>query len=332
MGQDTERLQVAVTRRTDAEAALAAEEKALVVARRAIADRREGLAKLTGQVGALRSRAAAAEAEIGRLSGRARRGARPGRAGRRPTSAALQAEAGGLDEGEVDLDERHEVVAVALAEAQDRLAALQADEREAERDRSTWAARRDALALSLARKDGSGHLLAGDVAGVLGTVASLITVQPGSEAAVAAALGAVADAVAVASPAEAAAALQQLKDEDAGRAGLLVGGLADDRAADQLAGRCRPARAGPIDLSSSPRRRCARRSPARCAGSPSSATLGRRAPAGRDPAGRPRGDGRGRPARRRLGRRRQCQRAVAARGPGRGRRGGGAARRGPGPA
>jgi len=220
---DAERLDAAVTRRTDAEAALAAEEKSLVAARRAIADRREGLARLTGQVGALRSRAAAAEAEIGRLdTALAEARGRVERA--QGDLEALQAEAGGLDEGEVDLDVRHEAAARALAEVQDRLALLQAEEREAERDRSTFAARRDALALSLTRKDGHGHLLASDLPGVLGTVAQLVTVQPGHEAAVAAALGAVADAVAVASPADAAGALRHLKDADAGRAGLLVGG------------------------------------------------------------------------------------------------------------
>ncbi|HTL23974.1 MAG TPA: chromosome segregation protein SMC [Mycobacteriales bacterium] len=221
--EDADRLEAAITRRTDAEAALASEEKALVAARRAIADRREGLATLTGQVGALRSRAAAAEAEIGRLSGALQEAqVRVQRA--QADLAALQAQAGGLDEGEVDLDERHETVAAALAEAEDRLAALLADEREAERDRSTYAARRDALQLSLTRKDGHGHLLESDVPGVLGTVAQLLTVEHGHEVAVAAALGAVADAVAVASPADAAAALRRLKDADAGRAGLLVGG------------------------------------------------------------------------------------------------------------
>jgi chromosome segregation protein len=249
MGQDTERLQTAVTRRTDAEGALAAEEKALVAARRAIADRREGLAKLTGQVGALRSRATAAEAEIGRLSGQLDEAvARVDRAV--ADLESLQAQAGGLDEGELDLDERHESVATGLAAAQDRLAALQADEREAERDRSTWAARRDALALSLARKDGSGRLLEDDVAGVLGTVAKLVTVEAGHEVAVAAALGAVADAVAVASPADAAAALQHLKSHDAGRAGLLVSGAshADDEPWPTLPSHARWA----IDLLESP--------------------------------------------------------------------------------
>jgi chromosome segregation protein len=224
---DAGTLRDAVTRRTDAEGALAAEEKALVAAVRAVADRREGMARLTGQVAALRSRSTAAEAELGRLF-TALEEARS-RAGRAQADLeALQVEAGGLDEGEVDLDERHEQAATALAQAQDRLAALQADEREAERERSTWAARRDALALSLARKDGAGALLAADLPGVLGSVAAVVQVQPGSETAVAAALGAVADAVAVASPAVAVTALGRLKEDDAGRAGLLVGGAAHD--------------------------------------------------------------------------------------------------------
>jgi chromosome segregation protein len=228
---DGQRLDSAVTRRTDAEASLAAEEKALVAAVRAVADRREGLARLRGQVGALRSRAEGAEAEIGRLAAAlADAHTRVERA--QADLDALQAEAGGLDQGEVDLDDKHEQAAEALALAQDRLAALQVDEREAERDRSTFAARRDALALSLTRKDGSGALLAGDLPGVLGSVAALVTIQHGHEHAVAAALGAVADAVAVATPAAAVAALAQLKAEDAGRAGLLVGGGAYDDAGE----------------------------------------------------------------------------------------------------
>ena len=221
--EDRRRLEDDVTRRTDAEAQLSAEERALVAAVRAVADRREGLARLTGQVGALRSRAAAAEAELGRLAGAlAEARARVGRAA--ADLEALQAEAGGLDDGEVDLDERHESAAAALTEAQERLTALQETEREVERERSTWAARRDALSLSLARKDGSGALLEADLPGVLGAVAALVQVRPGSETAVAAALGGVADAVAVASPSDAAAALARLRSDDAGRAGLLVGG------------------------------------------------------------------------------------------------------------
>ena len=59
--------------------------------------------------------------------------------------------------------------------------------------------------------------------GLLGSVAALVTVEPGFEGALAAALGAVADAVAVGSADDATTALHLLKADDAGRAGLLVG-------------------------------------------------------------------------------------------------------------
>ncbi len=224
---DTEQLAAAVARRAEVEAALAAQEKALVTAVRAVADRREGLARLRGQVGALRSRSAAASAELGRLAG-ALDEARARAARARTGLEALQDQAGGLDEGEVGLDARHEAASLGLTAAEQWLAGLQAQERDAERDRSTWAARRDALAMSLARKDGTGALLAAGLPGLLGTVAALVRVQPGAEQAVAAALGAVANAVAVASSADAADAVRRLRADDAGRAGLLVGGSAYD--------------------------------------------------------------------------------------------------------
>ena len=225
---DAELLRDAIARRTDVEAALASQEQALVAAVRAIADRREGLARLRGQVGALRSRSAAAQAELGRLA--AASGEATGRAARAHRElSALQEQAGGLDDGEVGLDARHEVAVAALDGAEGALLALQADERDAERDRATWAARRGALGMSLARKDGCGAVMAGGLEGVLGTVAALLRVEPGAEAAIAAALGGVADAVAVDSTATAAEVLGRLRRDDAGRAGLLVGGAAYDR-------------------------------------------------------------------------------------------------------
>ena len=177
---DRARLDDAVTVRTDAEAALTAEERALVVARRAVADRREGLARLTGQVGALRSRAAGAQAELGRLAG-ALDDARARRERAQAELAALEQQAGGLDAGEQDLDERHEHAVAALDAARERQAALQTAERAAERERSTWTARREALELSLAR-DGAAALAGSGQDGVLGTVASLVTVRPGLRA------------------------------------------------------------------------------------------------------------------------------------------------------
>jgi chromosome segregation protein len=217
----------AVAHRQDLERRLSEAERALVAAARAVADRREGLAKLVGQVNAMRTRATAAAEEIARLAAAA------GDARQRAAAAdaaldQLQAQVGVLDEGEFGLDERHEAAVAAHAQAEARKRELAEAEREAERERSTWTARRDALAMGLTRKDGAGALLAAGsrLPGVLGSVAALLTVAPGHEAALAAALGAVADAIAVASPDDAAAAMELLKADDAGRAGLVIGGAA----------------------------------------------------------------------------------------------------------
>ena len=87
---DQERLAEAVERRQELERQLAEAEKALVAAVKAIADRREGLAKLTGQVNAARTRTAtrgrgdrAAGRRARRRAGAGRGGAGRGRRGRR---------------------------------------------------------------------------------------------------------------------------------------------------------------------------------------------------------------------------------------------------------
>ena len=218
------RLTEAIEVRTLAESSLEAEERRLSASRRAAADHREELARLAGQVAAQRSRVAAGEAEIGRLTA-AREEARA-RSGRSAGDvAALEQQVAGLDAGEFGLDVAHERATTALTEIESRLAALRVQEREAERERAAMLARREALELGLQRKDGAGALLAAgeSVSGVLGSVAAVLSVEPGYESAVAAALGAAADAVAVSSLDAAVDALHWLKKHDAGRAGLVVG-------------------------------------------------------------------------------------------------------------
>jgi chromosome segregation protein len=222
---DRTALAAAVELRQQLEVQLREEDQRLAAVHRAIADRREGLATLNGEVAAMRTRAKAADDEIGRLSTSLAAATERAAAAHRDY-AAVESQIAGLDAGEVDLDARYESAAAALAEAEERLTALQDEEREVERQRSAAAARRDALALGLARRDGHGALLAAKdrLPGVLGTVAEVVSVEAGYEAAVAAALGAAADAVAVASLADAAAALRMLKQDEAGRAGIVVGG------------------------------------------------------------------------------------------------------------
>ena len=94
-------------RRQAAEDAAAEEERRVAGLQRAAADRREGLARLHGQVNALRSRAAAADEEIGRLTlAREDAVARAERAQRDFT--ALETRVAGLDAGEEGLDAEHE--------------------------------------------------------------------------------------------------------------------------------------------------------------------------------------------------------------------------------
>ena len=224
LAADRARLAEAVRDRQALEQRLAAAERALAAAVRAVADRREGLARLGGQVEAVRTRLAAKAEEIERLAAAAAE-ARERAAAAQAGFDGLQSEVGVLDAGELGLDARHEAAVAAYEAVRARVRSLTEAEREVERDRATWSARREALALGLTRKDGAGALLAAGtrLPGLLGSVAALLTVRPGHEAALAAALGGIADAVAVASPDDAAAALRLLKEDDGGRAGLLVG-------------------------------------------------------------------------------------------------------------
>ena len=157
--QARQALQQAVADRQQGERELADAERALVAAARAAADRREGLAKLAGKVNALRSRASAGGDEIARL-GAAASQARERAAAARSELEAASGEVGALDQGELDLDSRHEAALARHAETARRLTELTEQLRAAEQQRSTWSARRDALALGLTRKDGAGTLLA----------------------------------------------------------------------------------------------------------------------------------------------------------------------------
>ncbi|MEU9232666.1 AAA family ATPase [Streptomyces subrutilus] len=207
--------------RAELERELAEEERRLRDAARAIADRREALARLTGRLGAARSRAGAAQAEIDRLVA-ARDEAEVRAAAAQEEYEALAQEVGGLDEASED--GAYEAARAALAEAEAALAAARDAVTSAERSRAAVSARRDALALGLRRKDGTGVLLAARerLAGLLGPAAERLSVAPGYEAAVAAALGSAADALAVSSPASAAEAIRHLRTTDAGRATFLI--------------------------------------------------------------------------------------------------------------
>ncbi|MEU8068396.1 MULTISPECIES: chromosome segregation protein SMC [unclassified Micromonospora] len=236
--EDQIRLAEAVEHRQELERQLAAAERELVAAAKAIADRREGLARLTGQVNSARARTTSAGEEIERLA--AAHTDALGRAEKAQADLdAVAEQSTEADRDNADLDARHDEAVAVHERAQAAVRSLTDGERAAEKDAATWKAREEALAMGLRRKDGAGELLAraDQVPGLLGSLAGLLTVAPGDEAALAAALGGLADAVAVSGVDEAVEAMRLLKISDAGRAGLLVGSPAGpgmDGSADAL--------------------------------------------------------------------------------------------------
>ncbi|MEV5412677.1 chromosome segregation protein SMC [Thermopolyspora sp. NPDC052614] len=262
--QAQEILEEAVARREEAEREFADEERRLAERARAAADARERLARLRGEVASARSRAEAAGQEIGRLTAAledARRRAETAQAehdaAEREEPAAdpqLAEELAMAQEGVEaarDAVEAAKAVAeeakaglaaprTALAAAEARVAAARKADQEAQRAVAALQARREALELGLAKgADGAGSLLAaassGALTGVLGPFAALLSVRPGAEAAIAAVLADAAEAVAVESLPAAVAALELLRRDDAGRAGLVIAGTPGERRADPSA-------------------------------------------------------------------------------------------------
>jgi len=218
-------LNAAISERTSAEAALAAEDARLHAATRAVADRREGLARIAGQVAAAKSRLDARSAEIERLDERlAEARDRADQAAQEFT--ALETQVAGMDAGELGLDSEHDESSRALADAEKELESAKLEEQEAERERAGAIARLEALEQGMARRDGGAAILAATdtMSGILGSVAALMQIENGWESAIAAALGSAADAIAVSSTDAAENAVRMLRRDDAGRAALVVVG------------------------------------------------------------------------------------------------------------
>ncbi len=217
----------AIADRQAAEEAYTAEDRRVADELRAAADRREGLARLAGQVQAVNERITRRARDVARLTEAADAAKLWAEAAAREFTA-LETRIAGLDAGEEDLDSAHETALARLTEVTDRLEGLAEQERVCEQRRVALTARLEALEQNLDRGDGGAALMDGQAAdrGVLGTVASLLQVREGFEAAVSAALREAADAIAVDSLDSAVAAMRSLKSGDSGRAALVFGAAA----------------------------------------------------------------------------------------------------------
>ena len=225
---DRTALTASINERVSAEAALSAEEARLQETARTLADRREGLARLAGQVAAATSRVETRTSEIERLAQRLGT-ARDQASEAAKDFAAIEGQVAGFDEGEVNLDDSYEQAQNALANAEQVLQDARTQEQDAERERTAATARLEALEQGMNRRDGGAAVLAASdsMSGILGSVAALMQIESGWEAAISTALGTAADAIAVASPEAADQAVRMLHRDEAGRAALVIVGQSE---------------------------------------------------------------------------------------------------------
>ncbi len=215
-----ETLEAAREQLHEREQAAKAAEQAHLAAVRAIADRREGLARLSGQVDSLRIRAQSVDGEIQRLSTAIAEARQRGEAADAEFES-VQAELSELDAGEEGLDAQYEHAAQALELADQRVTELRERDREAGKRVASLAARVEALTMGLQRRDGAAWLLEHRAEGLLGPLSGQLRVDSGFEAAVAAALGPLADAVTADTGSSAHGAVRALKEADGGRAAVV---------------------------------------------------------------------------------------------------------------
>lgn len=214
-------LETAMEIKEDIEAAVNAEDKRVRAQLRAIADRREGLARLAGKVAAAQSRVEAAEAEIGRLHASQNHG-KDRHAEAASEFAALESQVAGVEAGEERLDAEYEQAAVALEQSQELIASLADRLAASDREKATLTARAEALALSLVRQDGESQIQSADLPGVKGPLAAMMHIDQGYETAIAAALGTAAESLVVEGISPALQAVEFLKNNDAGKATLSI--------------------------------------------------------------------------------------------------------------
>ncbi len=205
-----------------AEAALKSEEDTIAAAMRAIADQREGTARQEGHIKSLAARLEAITEEISRLQA-ARTEAQSRVDSAKSDYAQFEMEIGNADAGEQGLDSQFNNSKSALESAKSVHAELVEAERAADRERNATESKLEAMRLTSSSRDGAAALIR-DSRGVqiLGSIASLIQIDSGWEAATAAALGALADAVVVKDLSSAVSALTTLRSENLGQADVLV--------------------------------------------------------------------------------------------------------------
>ena len=215
-------LQATTQKLANAELSLKVEEDKIAAAMRAIADQREGTARQEGHIKSLAARLEAIAEEIARLV-KARDEAQARADNAQREYSTLEMDIAGADAGELGLDSEFETAKKALDSAKSQLASLIDAERAADRERNATESKLEAMQLTSQSRDG-GAALVRDSRGltILGSVAALVQIDSGWEAATAAALGSLSDAIVVKDLNSAISALTTMRSENLGRADVLV--------------------------------------------------------------------------------------------------------------
>ena len=215
------RLEQAQADRLAAERAHELAEEQFAEQLRALADRREGRARLNGQIASLESRLAAGGDEAGRLT--RRRDEAQARAAQAEASfTSLQARITELGANESELDARHEQASAAVRELEEAHGAVRSRTLEAEGRALALRARLEALELGLHSTDGASSLVSAEIEGITGELSAALAVEPGWEAALAAALGTASEALVVRDPGTAVRVVNDPAVRELGRLGLVI--------------------------------------------------------------------------------------------------------------
>ena len=180
-------LALATRELAELEESLKAEEATIDAALRAIADQREGTARQEGHIKSLAARLEANAEEIARLtSAKSEAQSRVDQA--KTAYSKFEMEIAGADAGELGLDSQFEIAKGALDETKKKHADLIESERATDRERNAVESKLEAMRLTSQSRDGGAALIR-DSQGlnILGSIASLIQVDSGWEAATAAA-------------------------------------------------------------------------------------------------------------------------------------------------
>lgn len=215
-------LELATAQLLDAENALRIDEDKIAAAMRAIADAREGTARQEGHIKSLAARLEAIASEIARLA-KARDEANARVESAKRDYSVYELEIASADSGELGLDSQFESARGALNSAKSVLSEVIEAERVADRERNGVESKLEAIKLTSTSRDGAAALL-NDSRGlsILGSLASLLEIDSGWEAAAAAALGRYANAIVVTDLNSAITALTTLRSENLGQADILV--------------------------------------------------------------------------------------------------------------